>query len=248
MKNKKTLVIILIVIVAFLGIASFRQLAQQRPPQQQDDPPTPIQLGVMTEKQRKHSKIIPPSRGNRNLLQQQGNVEEIFYINSGTNFGGRTPPPKAEYFRRLACLADSIVIARIISKDSQFTENQDFIFTDYELEIGQVLKNNSNLDIQALRNITLTVPGGSVTTGGRRISILTTRKIPLRVRGEYLLFLNHVPDLETYKLANERGIFGILNDRIIIPGINSLETADNIGATADLIRGVANNCLNNGGK
>lgn len=248
MKNKKTLAIILIVIVTFLGVASFRQLAQQRPPQQQDDPPTPIQLGVMTEKQRKHSKIIPPPRSSRKLTDQPGDVEDIFYINSGTNFGGRMPPPKAEYFQRLGCLADTIVIARIISKDSQLTENQDFIFTDYDLEVGQVLKNNSNLDIQALRNITITVPGGSVITGGRRISIFTTRKTPLRMRGEYLLFLRHVPELETYKLANEKGIFGVLNGKIIIPGINSMESADSVGATAELIRGVANNCSNNGGR
>ncbi|MGI8467683.1 MAG: hypothetical protein ACR2N3_04450 [Pyrinomonadaceae bacterium] len=233
--------------ITLIGIFAFRQEAQISQ-QYQDDPPTPVQPGVMTEKQKKHSRIFPSARGNRKLIQQSGNVEEIITVHSSSNFSGRTPPTRAGYFQRLACQSDSVVIARVIGKDSQLTENQDFVFTDYELEVGQVLKNNSNLDIQALKNITLTVLGGAVTIGNRHIKLTLTRKFPLHVAGEYLLFLKYVPDAESYRLISERGIFSVLNNQIITPEDPSIISPDSVESTTALIRGVANNCSNTGGQ
>ena len=55
---------------------------------------------------------------------------------------GFTPPTFSERITNLSCDADAIVVGEVTSKSSQLTEDQDFIFTDYELKVEEVIKNN----------------------------------------------------------------------------------------------------------
>ena len=61
MQNHKRTLFFVTFIAFAIGIvaifASFRQLAQDNSQLQNDEQPTPIQEGVLTDKQRKHSKL-----------------------------------------------------------------------------------------------------------------------------------------------------------------------------------------------
>lgn len=256
MNNRKKLYIsigVILSVMTLVTIFAFRQEAQtnnsnQVNQQEQDDPPTPIQLGVMSEKQRKHSRVFPSSGRNRKMTRGQGDVEIISTAHTVSTFSGKMPPPKSDYFRFYGCQADLIVIAGITNKNSQLTENSDWVFTDYELNVFQILKNNTNLASESLKNITLTAIGGAVAAEGRRISLKVNRAIPLRVNREYILFLKYNPILEAFELIGQIGsIYGVSGGKVFFPGNIYGGNPDSVEATADLIRGVTNNCPNNGG-
>lgn len=244
MKNKKNLAIILIVIIAFLGIASFQQLAQQRPPQQ-DDPPTLIQLGVMSEKQKRHSKIyeekslaLPPS-----LIAKGDNT--IYVSVPAPLLNNANSPNKFQVLQRVSCRADAVVLGRINAKYSQLTENQSFVFTDYEIAVGDVIKNNSSLDLSKTGGFTLTAQGGSVRLNNNIFRVVVERSIPLRVGKEYIFFLKYLPDSQSFKLINEQSFFEVFTGKVRSGGKGLPNSFDDLGNFVGSLRQAASvNCSN----
>lgn len=245
MKYTKVIKIFIFVFV-FAGIAititTFTQQAQQ------DDVPTPIKLGEITEKQKKHSKIFSETKRNKTLISEQGDVEIRISVHLGRIPGETQPSDRSEYLQRLSCTADSVVIAKIKNKTSQLTENLEFVFTDYELDIREVLKNNSGLDISASKTATLTDAGGSVKVGDRTIKVILERDTPLLVNREYLLFLKYLSDSESYRLIGERGIFAVSDNKLKFPSNLYPNNKDNTKDFLTLIRSGVSNCPTEGGQ
>src|SRR5437868_769088 len=91
---------------------------------------TPIQLGVMTEKQEQHSKLY--SRYNtRNKIQDLLKLED-----DGIQIRRSLPLPfnypgqvhsDADEIKRITCAADTIVLGTVKKSASQITEGQSFL-------------------------------------------------------------------------------------------------------------------------
>jgi hypothetical protein len=188
---------------------------EQIKPQERDEP-TVVQKGVMTEKQRRHSKEFE----NREIpsIDADKDRDAGVYI----EMEPEQLPDKSivrnadDYLRALTCanITDLVVVGKIGKKSSQLTENARFVFTDYDLGVLEVLKSPIDFDMPVDKQITITDPGGAVKVDGRVISVIINREQPLLASGRYLLFLHRLKGSDSYRLIGERGIFGIYDNQV----------------------------------
>ena len=189
-----------LLIVAGVGAAK-RQDKDKKQYQAESADATPIQLGVMTEKQEQHSKLY--SQYNRmhkipDLLKLNDDGIIIHRsLPTPFSYSGQVPS-EADEIKRITCAADTIVLGTVQSSASQITEGQSFLFTDYVLLVQQVLKNNSRSLLQQEAEITITRPGGAVLIDNKRVIALDDSFQPLRQGKQYLLFLRYLPETESF--------------------------------------------------
>jgi len=164
--------------------------------------PTLIHEGVMTDKQRKHSKIfkrfetVTGGKKLRDIAAETGDVYVVFMVGDGKV---TTAFNLQQYLTHLTCEASAVVVARVMSKSSQLIDEGTFTFTDYELTVSEVLKNNAAAPIQLSQTFTYTGPGGAVELNGRVIGAVDYRGEPLQVGEQYLVYLKFIPDTGSYK-------------------------------------------------
>lgn len=164
--------------------------------------PTPIRPGVMTAKQRAHSKLFrgyagEVTRGKKlsQLVAERGDVRLVRY--AGTPILPRSPNGN-DFLQKLACEADAVVVGEVKSKFSQISEEGAFLFTDYDLSVQEVLKNASRAPIPPAAEVTVTRTGGAAKLNGHTISTVDLAQKPLAVGGRYLLFLRLIPATGAY--------------------------------------------------
>lgn len=212
--NRKiyTSISVILFIITVITIFTFRQKAQNNQ-KTKEDSPTIIQPGVMTAKQLKHSKLYEEE----SLLLQPSllnKTENTVYVTifSGPILTENNLKNKTEILQKVSCKSDVIVSGKIKNKSSQITENQSFVFTDYEVEIKDVIKNYSALDLANTKNLNLTAKGGAVKSGDRVFKVIVERSVPLLVNNDYIFFLNYLPDSQSFRLTNEQSLFQIFPD------------------------------------
>lgn len=172
---------------------------------------TPVQIRLLTRKQRTNSRLyngygkhlpgesisemIASYRGKRTVLER--NVYGRMW------FPSEQPDVPEDYFARFAQESDAIVRGRAIRKTSQITEDDSFLFTDYDVVVSEVFKNNATAPIDTGKTITVTYVGGKIVVddviikaGGNAVALL-----PVNAQ-DVLLFLKFVPLTEGYQLAN----------------------------------------------
>jgi hypothetical protein len=161
---------------------------------------TPIQLGVMTEKQKKRSKLFKGTQYERrykvaDLVAKKGDVQLWGSISEVP----RSKLPLGESLLKLGCNTDLIIIGSAKSKASNIIEIGTFLFTDYEITVEEILKNSDLAPVQQGQDITVPRSGGVVTLNGHTVTALDEEESPL-VKGEhYLLFLKYEPLAESYR-------------------------------------------------
>jgi len=170
--------------------------------------PTTIQEGVMTEKQREHSKLFKGyagevTRGKKlsQLVGERGDLRIVRY--PGTLIVPRSVNLN-DFLQKLACEADAVVIGAVKAKSSHIAEEGAFLFTDYDLTVEEILKNTSQAPIQPADEITVTRTGGSVKLNGHKISTVDLAQKPLEIGTRYLLFLRLIPTTGAYKSLNDK--------------------------------------------
>jgi len=163
--------------------------------------PTPIKEGVMTDKQRKHSKLFKryeSSTGGKKLRDMVEAQSEIFLAKmAGLEI--RIDNDLNAYLRKLTCNASAVFLATVQSKSSQLLDEGTFTFTDYEMRIDEVLKNNSSSPIEPNMIVTYTGPGGAVELDGKVINAIDYRSEPLQLGEQYLIYAAFLPDTASYR-------------------------------------------------
>ncbi len=199
--------LILLVLIGFATskIAITRQGSSQQ--LLKTDEPTPIQEGVMTAKQREHSSIYKQYAGRRKITDPDAQKREFKIVFKSE--------PQPVSMQDLACEADSVIIGVIQSKSSQLTEDKNFIFTDYEVIVDEVLKDNLADPINPTTLITVTRPGGVIRLNGKVVHAQDNAFKPFNIDGRYLLFLRHLPTSRSYQAVNSAGSFRIENRKVI---------------------------------
>lgn len=117
--------------------------------------------------------------------------------------------------KRLVCDADAVIVATANSKSSQLTLDGTFVFTDYEMTVEDVPKNNLAAGIQKANKVTVTRPGGTILLNGRRIQVTDSSFEPFKVNGHYVLFLKYIPITGGYMALNSKAAFQVQDNRII---------------------------------
>ena len=100
------------------------------------------------------------------------------------------------------------------SKSSQLTEDGDFVFTDYEVNIEDVLKDNEFAHLIPNINLTLTQPGGKVRLGGYIIEAEDASFRPLVIGGRYTLFLKFIPATGAYASLNSKSSYELSSNEV----------------------------------
>lgn len=129
---------------------------------------------------------------------------------------GRPSVPEA-FLNNLASKADAVVIGTVTNKSSQLTENGAFVFTDYDLTIEEVLKENGTDSIQSHSSIVMTRPGGRILLEGRIVTARDRAFKPLAIGGRYLLFLKYLPTTGAYYAVNNKGSFELADNKSVKP-------------------------------
>ncbi|HEY0322145.1 MAG TPA: hypothetical protein VGC66_14385 [Pyrinomonadaceae bacterium] len=184
---------------------------------------TPVQQGVMSAQQKEHSKLYKDYKGNGKLLdllnKEENNASNELIITvmpalPELSPGGR-PSSSEAFLKNLASSADAVVIVTVTNKSSQLTENGSFVFTDYDVAVEEVLKDNGSNNIQSQSSIVVTRPGGRILLEGRVVTARDRVFKPLAIGGRYLLFLKYIPTTGAYHAVNNKGSFELVDNKSV---------------------------------
>ena len=188
-----------------------------------NDEPTIVQKGQVTEKERAYSKEYNELYSYRKGRKFTEMIEESNGIGDttgelGASVGGHeafflpgapeiTPD---EFFNRLSCKADLIVLGSANNKLSHMTDDETFIYTAYEFLVQDILKNKPDSPVKSgSTTIDVTRPGGLISLDSRRIRIVDLSYEPLQPGRTYLLFLKYIPAAGGYMPADPSGDFAL---------------------------------------
>lgn len=169
--------------------------------------PTPVEIGVMTRKQREHSKLFKPYGGDRQLeeLADTGKGEIEVLVASFTPFGAGSLSEEDSkiypniYLKNISGDADAVIIGTIKNKSSQITGDGTFVFTDYEVAVEEFLKPHQEASFASNDHITVTRIGGTIKLRGRTVRARDLSFEPFKGDGRYLLFLKYIPATDSYQ-------------------------------------------------
>lgn len=167
-----------------------------------DETPTPVKEGEKTARQKEHGRLYGRRYAKRkripDLVLEQGDLVIWGPISEPPGI----PVPLHRVLALLTCDSDAVVVGEVKRKDSQLSEAETFIFTDYEVMVGEVLKNNPLSPITEGEEITVVRPGGAVSIKGRTARAHDPEVERLEVNRRYLLYLKHVPATGAYRPAD----------------------------------------------
>ena len=115
-----------------------------------------------------------------------------------------TLPSRLVLFRKIGCETDAVVLGRVTLQVPLLTPDKTFIFTDSDVSVLEVIKNNPALPISTGESITVTRPGGTLQLGNRKLSAKITQFDEFRTGGEYLFFLKFLPSTQDYRAVGDR--------------------------------------------
>jgi hypothetical protein len=170
-----------------------------------NDKPTQIKAGELTGKQKIHSKLFPQHTTGRKLptLAETGAGDIVVVSKISPPFKKGVPGcpsyPNPE-LTGLAHAADVVLVGVLKGKSySQLTEQEDFVFSNYDVLAEEVLKNSVNSPVQAGNLISIVRPGGTVELKGRIVRAVSGGFLPFTDDSRYLFFLKAVPETNSYQ-------------------------------------------------
>lgn len=196
--------------------------SRQKPDNGQDkDPATRIEPGVMTERQREHSKLYDNfyTKGQGRLdedppSQRVRDFQADMYKPPGLEHVVEPISPE-QFMQRRSCAADAVLAGYVIDRASQLVESAQFLFTEYTVRITDVYKNNALSEVLPGSEITVVRPGGKVEIRGRTVKTIDARFLPLTIGSRVLLFLKYIPKTGSYDSAFDRGSFEFRKDNLV---------------------------------
>jgi len=198
--------------------------SQQKGATPEKDEATVVKVGVMTAQQRLHSRLYQSYKGLekpiRELIREalaKGQNDGIFIFTSLGDPIFRPDANSGEFnvLERLVCGADAIIIGTVKSRSSQLTEDELYVFTDYELTVEQVLKDNPFTQVAPSSVIIVSRPGGKVMIDGYTVSAVDESLKPLSKGGRYPLFLKYIPATGAYIASDSQESFELKDERVI---------------------------------
>lgn len=244
MKSKKGITVIVFVVVVVAGAtaaAIFQGQSQKGADREVQERATVIQEGQMTDKQREHSKRYKGFGNGKKLKDLAVEVPGGVKVKRNTPLpvGELGPSPNfSEFLKGLTCNADAVVIGVVKDKSSQLTEDGEFVFTDYELSIEDVLKDNEFAHLVPNISLTLTQPGGKVQLGGHIIEAEDASFKSLVIGERYALFLKFIPSTGAYASLNSTSTYELHDNKIKVQTEEAIRSELNNEKASTLIENV----------
>jgi hypothetical protein len=203
---------------------------------------TPVQIGVMTDQQRAHSRLFQAfsmTPGRNRILDEMArapgeDIEINLYAHSEAL--AKLEDPKS-FFKKLAREADAVIRATVLSKESQALEDMGWAFTDYRVEVLEVLKQNEASRLVEGAEVIITRPGGKLAIGNVVVTMNNIEFKPLRTNSEVLLFLKFVPETRAYATWDSSGSFEVDGTTVkLLTGDNPMIDPKSIEKASELLR------------
>ena len=219
MKRKKKLLLvafILAVVSAAAAAVTFKSNDRQQNSNAdrkiEREEPTVIHEGQATPRQKEHGKLFKHT--GRKLLDIAAGRSGDIEVQQGEDLLIHIPTesPQRPVFLSAVCNADAVVIGTLTNKASQLTTDGTFIFTDHDLLVEDVIKNNSAVPIALRTTINVTRDGGVVQVNDRILRARADFEPPI-VGNRYLLFLRFIPVTGSY-LMYGNGAFELKSESI----------------------------------
>jgi len=166
-------VVALLIVVVVEASRLPHQSAEEAAFQKELPDATPVQVGVLTERQRIHSKLY-----DRYLVAGagQGSISDLVAKQPGSKIVWTTvlpglgpvlePETPVKYFGALAHSSDAIIRGKVKKRISLITEDGGFLFTDFDISVSRILKDNPIAPLSIGGDMTVTWPGGKVLLRG----------------------------------------------------------------------------------
>ena len=144
------------------------------------------------------------------MSKQRGNTQE-----AGVSIGVPTVPTignsvltnASNFLSDLSCKADAVFVGLVKSKSAHLTEDETFVYTEYEFFVEDVLKNNSLSPVEVNNSVQVTRPGGLIKLDNQVIRVEDKSYEPLQLEKKYLLFLHFIPSANGYIVSDVKGDF-----------------------------------------
>ncbi len=197
-----------------------------------------------TQKLKEHSKFFKHHGPKlRDITPRGRGVIEVVSDAPDTVTIPDAPGPRRLSVAQAVCSADAVVLGTLNSELPQLTDDENFIFTEFEMGVEAVIKNNPAAEIRPGEVISVVRDGGTLVLNGKTFRATVEGFRPLSVGGRYVLLLRFVPATGSY-LAFANGSFGV-GGRVVepfgqMPDKAPRDTADflnAISAAADCAQG-----------
>lgn len=230
-------------------LCSFAFVVAARAQVNQTDPCAEL-IGHMSPRQHEHSKLYSnyDLTAGKDLCALAGNatdkeaIEVQVIAPSDRNFrlGPEVPPPPSypnPYLVSIAYGADAVILGEMKSKASALTKGKAFVFTDFQMNVLEVIKDNVKAPIGIGSDITVTRPGGTLEIAGKEVCAADDSFKPFQLGGQYVLLLEYIPVTGAYRAYADQS-FQLLLDG----GVAKLTTSQAINLAES--RGDAQRFLN----
>ena len=104
--------------------------------------------------------------------------------------------------RDLTCHSEAIVTGKANASRSHLSTSKSAIYSDYDFQIGGVLKSGSPSKLEPALHIVVTRPGGKLPVSGGSVQYVNQMFLPLRPDTTYLLFLSQIPATGAFQPAS----------------------------------------------
>lgn len=191
---------------------------------EQNDEATVVQKGQVTEKEREYSKeykkLYSYRKGRKLSELSELGKRRGYRQEAGISIGlpliptiGNSPAVTAsEFLRNLSCDADAVVVGVVKSETAHLTEDETFVYTEYDFSVEDILKNNSASPIEVNNSIQFTRPGGLIKLDNQVIRVEDKSYPQLEIKKKYLLFLKFIPSANGYIVSDAKGDFILENN------------------------------------
>jgi hypothetical protein len=119
------------------------------------------------------------------------------------------PPSPVDELGMLAAESDLVVLGKTGTGTAHMTAEKDFLYTDWNFIVEEVLKSNANSPVYPGATILVTRPGGKLQVNGRTVYATCGDFLDFATGQEYLLYLRFVPETGAYAIGGGWGSFAV---------------------------------------
>jgi|SRR5581483_1236842 len=181
--------------------------------------PTVIDDAELTGRQKEHSRLFKgfDKFNDGRKLKDMATTQDVHLgIPPGSYLKDPNPDVTA-YLQKKVCEADAVVIGDVTAKEAQIIEEGTFVFTDYTINVDQIIKDNPKASLTANSPIIVSRIGGAVLYHNHLIETIHSEELPLRVGRKYVLFLSYVHKTGAYTNVRKDYDYTLffLNDKLL---------------------------------
>jgi hypothetical protein len=174
---------------------------------------SPKAQALKTQKQKEHGKLF--KHGGKTLADLLGGQSGDITVAADPplEFDSDASKQNTPSLESSFCNADAVVVGTLGEESAYLNEDESFIFTEYQLNVSEVVRNNKAAPIKINDNVTVVRDGGTLSINGRVVRALTADFKPFKTGEQYVLFLRYLPTTGSY-LAYLYGSFLLDKDTV----------------------------------